>query len=294
MDASVVIPCYKVSEHLEAACSSLKAQSFAGSWEAIFVDDGDPEGNAYLDHADVGRGVKRVLHQENRGLSAARNAGLAVATGRIVLFMDPDDVVEADWMARLVNGMDGVDLAWGGFSVTCDGHTWPHASPDIGQVYLGGEAVKRRVWRAVFGYRLRDILRHLTPRRLWNGCGREFVGLWSRAYSREVLGDLRFDETLGLYEDAMFVAAYALRAKSMRVIGETGYRYAIRPGGLMMRETREKKVLHKFELRDARRRLDPKMTSWRGTWLTSAMEIARDAGVGAAFRYLLWLPPPSR
>ena len=282
---SVILPVYNVRPYLRTALDSLLAQTVR-DWTAICVDDGSTDGSGEILEEYAARdGRITVVHQPNGGLCSARNAGLDRATGEVVLFFDPDDAVGPQWMERLVRGIDGVDLAWGGFVSTCEGKDTDHTSVDVGREYLGAD-VKRRVWRAVFGYRLRDVLRFGTPQRMWRGCGREFVGLWSRAYRRSVIGDLRFDEALGLFEDAMFVAAYAERAQSMRVIGETGYRYAIRVGGLMSREGRERKLLHKFELRDARRRIDPKMTHWRGSFLLSAVEVFRIAGLGAAWRYL--------
>jgi len=283
---TVIVPVYNVANYLRTGLDSLLAQE-RRDWTAICVDDGSTdESGAILDEY-AARDVRfTVVHQANGGLSAARNAGLDRATGEIILFFDPDDEVGPQWIQRLAEGIDGVDLAWGGLTSFCDGEESDWTSPDVGRTYQGAE-VKQRVWRAVFGYRLRDLFRLLTPKGLWKGCGREFVGLTSRAYRRRIIGDLRFDESLGLYEDAIFVSAYAVRAQSMRVIGPTGYRYFIRPNGLMLRENRERKVQHKFELRDARRRLDPKMTHWRGSFVLSFFEVLRTAGIRAAGRFLV-------
>jgi hypothetical protein len=65
----------------------------------------------------------------------------------------------------------------------------------------------------------------------------------------------------------MFLSAYALRAKSIRVLGDTGYHYFIRKSGAMLTEAREQVTKHKFLLRDARRELDPRMAHWRITLL---------------------------
>ncbi|MGN0853960.1 MAG: glycosyltransferase family 2 protein [Kiritimatiellia bacterium] len=275
MSITVIVPVYNASAYLRTGMDSLLAQRH-GEWEAVCVDDGSTDGSgAILDEYAARDARIRVVHQANRGVSAARNRGLDLATGEIILFMDPDDLVGPEWMTALVKGIAGVDLAWGGFVADTEGCVVAHRCVDEGRVYPDGEGVRRRVWRAVFGYRLRDFVRFFLPGGLWKGCRRELAGVWCKAMRRSVIGELRFDERVGLYEDAMFLAAYARRAKSMRVIGDTGYRYFIRPGGLMATEARERMTQHKFELRDARREIDPRMSAWRGTFVLSALEVLR-------------------
>ena len=71
----------------------------------------------------------------------------------------------------------------------------------------------------------------------------------------------------------------------MRVAGPVGYTYVLRRGGSLVRENRgARKLVSKFELRDARRALDPGMERWRGSFLLSVLEVLRLGGVRAAFR----------
>ena len=284
-DVSVIVPCYRAGPYLARFVASLQAQSYAGAWEAVFVDDGDPAGADVYACVDDPR--CRVVHQPNRGVSAARNRGLAETTGEIVLFADPDDELGPDWMRHLAEGIAGVDLAWGGYRTILDGRTEDHVPADAGEVYLGAD-VRTRAWRAVFGYRLRDVLRWQTPGRLWRGCRRELGSACWRAFRRSVLGELRFDETLALYEDAIFVAEYAARARSLRVLSAVDYRYTIRPTGAMTAEHRLRLAEHKFALREARKRLDPSMSSWRGSHLLSALELLAAGELRQALRYFLF------
>ena len=282
-DVSVIIPCYRAGRFLARFCASLRAQTYSGGWEAVFVDDGDDG----CDYGPVLAEGFRLIRRKNGGAAAARNTGLDSATGGIVLFADPDDLMDPDWMSHLVESIEGVDLGWCGFRLRGgeSGPTTEMAPPDPGAVYRG-EDVKRRVRKAVFGYRVRDILRWWTPKRMWRGCGREFGNVWAKAFRRTVIGDLRFDETLVTYDDAMFLSAYAERAKSMRVSSASDYEYIVRPEGVMSSGLSKRKASVKFTMRDARRRLDPGMKWWRGTYLLSAVELLRDAGVAAAWRYL--------
>lgn len=88
---SIIIPLYKVEEYLHTCLDSVLAQDYP-YWEAILVDDGSPDhcGDIAEEYA-VKDGRFRVIHQENGGLSAARNTGMQAATGKYLMFMDSDD-----------------------------------------------------------------------------------------------------------------------------------------------------------------------------------------------------------
>lgn len=271
---TVIVPVCNGAPYLRTAMDALAAQTLQ-AWTAVCVDDGSTDGSAeILDHYAARDPRLAVVRQANAGASAARNAGLARATGEIVAFLDADDVPGPDWLARLHAGIEGVDLVWGGGIVNENGIEKIEVPHDVGASYDDDE-VRQRVWTAVFGYRLGDLVGLVLPGGLWKRCRRELGGLYWRAFRRDVIGNLRFDTRLRLYEDAMFLAAYARRAKSMRVIGNTGYRYFIRETGSMLTETREQLVANKFALRDARKELDPEMTQWRGTYVLSALQVLK-------------------
>lgn len=90
---SIIIPCYKVEKYLKRCLDSVLAQTFC-QWEAICVDDGSPdECGAILDqYAKCDYRIK-VIHQENQGLSMARNNGMKLAQGDYIYFLDSDDAM---------------------------------------------------------------------------------------------------------------------------------------------------------------------------------------------------------
>jgi GT2 family glycosyltransferase len=102
---SVVLPCYNAHRFLPQALDSVRAQSFR-DFELIVIDDGstDPETLGLLATlpADI-----RVVHQENRGLSGARNRGFNESRGRFVLPLDCDDWLEPDFLERAVAALAG-------------------------------------------------------------------------------------------------------------------------------------------------------------------------------------------
>lgn len=88
---SVVIPVYKVEPYLDGCVSSVVGQHFH-DFEVILVDDGSPDRCGEMCDAWAAKdGRVKVIHQQNGGLSAARNTGIRNATGEYVLFLDSDD-----------------------------------------------------------------------------------------------------------------------------------------------------------------------------------------------------------
>ncbi|QOR48297.1 glycosyltransferase [Trueperella pecoris] len=88
---SIIIPVYNAEDFLDSCVASVKAQSWQ-DWEVILVDDGSSDSSPTMcdDYARDDDRIK-VIHQANAGTSAARNTGIAAATGHYVTFMDNDD-----------------------------------------------------------------------------------------------------------------------------------------------------------------------------------------------------------
>lgn len=99
---SIVVPVYNVAAFLSACLDSLAGQTFR-DWEAICVDDGSTDGSgAMLDEYAARDARFKVLHQKNRGVSAARNAALEVACGGWIMFVDADDLLRASALSDIV------------------------------------------------------------------------------------------------------------------------------------------------------------------------------------------------
>ena len=103
MTFSVIVPVYNVANYLPKCIDSLLCQR-CDSWELILVDDGATDGKCPAlcdEYAAKYPDLVRVIHQANGGLGAARNTGLEAARGDYVLFVDSDDTVAPDTLARL-------------------------------------------------------------------------------------------------------------------------------------------------------------------------------------------------
>ena len=99
---SIVVPAYNAEDYIRKCVDSILAQSNQ-SLEVIVVDDGSTDSTlaelkAYSNDSRV-----RVIHQENQGVSSARNKALAVAKGEFVAFVDSDDVVHPELFTICVN-----------------------------------------------------------------------------------------------------------------------------------------------------------------------------------------------
>ena len=108
MKLSVIIPIYKVERYLHECVDSVLSQTYHNI-EVILVDDGSPDRCPAIcdDYAKKDKRVK-VLHKKNGGLSDARNAGLKVATGDYVIFLDSDDYYgQNDFLEKVVEASEG-------------------------------------------------------------------------------------------------------------------------------------------------------------------------------------------
>jgi len=112
---TIVIPCYNLGAYVEETVRSVAEQTFQ-DYEMVLVDDGstDPESCVVLDRLDHPR--LRISRTENRGVSAARNHGIALGSGEYILPLDADDRIAADYLATAVAVLDarpGAGIVYG-------------------------------------------------------------------------------------------------------------------------------------------------------------------------------------
>lgn len=99
---SVIIPAYNVEQYIQAALRSVQSQTW-GNWEALVVYDGSTDGTAEKMKELAACDTRiRLIQQANAGVSAARNAGLAVAQGSYIAFLDGDDEWKPDLLSTLI------------------------------------------------------------------------------------------------------------------------------------------------------------------------------------------------
>ncbi len=119
--ASIVIPTFNSATYLPDAIDSVLGQSY-GKCEVIVVDDGSTDETAEV--AALFGDAIRYVYQENRGLSAARNHGLILATGEYIALLDADDLLEPDYLERMLGSFE--------------------THPDAGAIYCGFQMVDEK------------------------------------------------------------------------------------------------------------------------------------------------------
>lgn len=108
---SVVVPVYNVEKYCEATIKSLLKQNYP-NYELILVDDGSSDNSGKICDKYAADNVI-VIHQANKGVSAARNVGIDMATGTYLAFVDGDDIVDKDYIYSLYHDLvnEDADLA---------------------------------------------------------------------------------------------------------------------------------------------------------------------------------------
>lgn len=99
---SIIVPVYKVEKYLKRCLESIKSQTFT-NWECILIDDGSPDKSGTIcDEYARNDNRFKVIHQENEGVSKARNNGIKIASGKWISFIDSDDWIELNTFETLL------------------------------------------------------------------------------------------------------------------------------------------------------------------------------------------------
>ena len=210
MELSVIIPIYKTEEFLTECVDSILDKADEDV-EVVLVDDGSPDGcPGICDHYAEKDTRVRVVHKENGGLSSARNAGLAVAKGRYVTFVDSDDQIFPDSLPEILTWIRtaGADMCFlRAFKLFADG-----TMRDLGENIDGSQLrAKSR----------EEAIRHLASRSKYPGSA------WAKVFRRDFLieNDLHFPYDRRYSEDLGFIRDCVLHAESFDALDVPYYQY---------------------------------------------------------------------
>ncbi|WP_051194982.1 glycosyltransferase [Pseudobutyrivibrio ruminis] len=213
---SIIVPVYNIAEFLSRCIDSILAQTHS-SIELILVDDGSTDESSQICDA-YGRKDKRikVIHQPNQGLSSARNAGLDIASGDYVFFVDGDDSIEPTTIENLLLVSDNTkaDVVACGFSHVGDGY------------FNGDEAEKRftsdkpGIWDGVDA-----VVQMMTTN---NVC----TVAWNKLYKRNLFEGVRYPVGK-LHEDEFTTHKLLYKSKIVTYVPHMYYKYYQRYKGIM-------------------------------------------------------------
>ena len=206
---SIIVPVYNVEKYLKKCVDSLICQSYP-NLEIILVDDGSPDSCPDIcDSFEKEYSNIRVIHKKNGGLSSARNAGIDIAKGEYIGFVDSDDMVFPNMYETLYGLIKDKNRA-----VAC-----------ISTVNFdenGNESVYYR--NADESIDTEDYLTSLLM--FYGDCS-----AWSKLVPREIFSDKRFREGR-LNEDVLFMFESAEKYDNIICSSTIGYRYFIRSGSI--------------------------------------------------------------
>jgi len=195
---SVIIPVYNVEKYLEKCIDSVLSQTFA-DFECILIDDGSPDNSGKIcdEYAKKDERIK-VIHQENGGASCARNAGLDVAQGAWITFIDGDDWADENYLKLMYSNAinNNCDLSLIGY----------RRVEDNGNIISVVER-KPLIFPSVVTFK-EDLVNYNTK------CC--VVGGWGFLYKAELSNDLRFNVKLKVGEDKVF--AYFLAERVSKIV----------------------------------------------------------------------------
>ncbi len=213
---SVIVPIYNMEAYLAECLDSLLAQRFT-DFELVLVDDGSRDASAAICAHYAARDPRiRVIRKPNGGLSSARNAGMEAASGRYFTFCDPDDWVDADYLAQFLEG--GMD---------------DRTMPVTGLIQHRPTAGDRLLTAPPFdrGPEGRDEALRLLRRH-------DMLGFTpNKLFVREIVErhGLRFIEGLSHREDELFLLEYIPHIRHIRINDRTPYHYRVLETGLSRR-----------------------------------------------------------
>lgn len=204
---SIIVPVYKAEKTLARCVETIMAQTHPAI-EIILVDDGSPDRCGEICDELAAQDTRiRVIHQPNGGVSSARNAGIAAATGEFVCFVDSDDEVYPDYVATMYERMANTDVDL----VVCN-----YETHEINRTYNQNIEDCELIVSAV---PFADGCKLIDSPYMW--------GPWNKMFRRQVLVDhgLLFDTEVPFGEDTIFVYQYMCHCHGLALVSHPVYVY---------------------------------------------------------------------
>ena len=210
---SIIVPVYNVADFVGECLDSIRSQNFSEGYETLLIDDCSSDDSAQIcddycaQHADF----KLFRHEQNLGVSAARNLGLESARGRYFMFVDPDDLLPRDALVQLYETAEktGSSIVKGNNTIFDSRHEKP-ARYNVRQAEtLTGE----RVLVTLFEHR--KLRGH--P--------------WGKLFRRDRLGSYRFPLGVRMAQDLYYCSEVFSHADSLTLLNAEVYRYRNRDTG---------------------------------------------------------------
>lgn len=209
---SIIVPVYKVEKYLNACLQSITGQTYS-NLEIILIDDGSPDNCPQIcDEWRQNDARIKVIHQENLGVSVARNRAIESVSGEYILFVDSDDWIETNMVEVLVDRMesstDDIDAVFFGYiEVDEDGNSIRKIAPQHNEIVNRNRGVE-----LIFG---------------------EYgTFLWNKMFRTKLIdSNSFFDQKLKIGEDELWMVDALKKSKRILLISNQLYYYRRRMDG---------------------------------------------------------------
>ena len=207
---TIIVPVYNVEKYLRESIESAINQTYK-NLEILLVDDGSTDNSGIICDEYISKDNRiKVVHQQNKGLSGARNTGLDLATGKYIMFLDSDDTFQLDACEKLYNYIEktNADFVIGNYTNTDeDGTVWDKPAFDKNKYQE-------------FKLSIED---HTNSFYTMNS------GVWNKIFRKSFLDELqiKFVERVPA-EDAIFTTYCFIKSTNVYYIPENVYNYRLR------------------------------------------------------------------
>lgn len=209
---SIIVPIYNVEEYLEDCIESILHQTYS-NFELILVDDGSPDdcGKICDKYSKKDKRIK-VLHKKNGGLSDARNAGIELAQGEYIGFVDSDDYAAPDMYEKLLEAC----LKYRADISMCGRYVVSEDKKIITEKFVLDNAI------------VYDDVTAIGKLLLWDSCD---SAAWDKLYKKELFDAIRYPIGV-MSEDYDVTCRLFAKAKKIIHIGKPRYYYVQRDGSI--------------------------------------------------------------
>lgn len=210
---SVIVPIYNVEAYLDRCVESIVNQTYK-NLEIILVDDGSPDKCPQMcdNWADKDNRIK-VIHKENGGLSDARNAGMKIASGEYICFVDSDDLVALTFVEQLYNAITDKNANIVACDVLCFKNEKEIVENDLNQISTNSFTPEQALSQLIKGKGVRAVA-------------------WNKLYKREIIQDEQF-EVGKLHEDEFYTYRLIDKCQKVVYVNCKLYYYRQREGSIM-------------------------------------------------------------
>lgn len=207
-ELSIIISVYNNEKYLRQTIHTVLQQSYR-DFELLLIDDGSTDSSLSICQ-EIAQTDDRivVIHKENGGVSSARNSGIERAKGMYIAFIDADDCIDSPMYDMMLSALK-------------------QTKSD----FVGCRIIKEKKYN-VLSHEKQSLIQSTYPLELLSKKGYFMDSSLNKIYTRDIIGDTRFDENITYSEDKLFVTEILLKASKAVLLPNEFYHYIQHSGSL--------------------------------------------------------------